>query len=40
MLTFLGQSLVPGDPILAIISPEEAGNLTPEALHQRRRSRR
>jgi peptide/nickel transport system permease protein len=36
MLTFLGQSLVPGDPILAVISPEEAGQLTPEALQQRR----
>lgn len=36
VLTFLGQSLVPGDPILAIISPEEAGSLTVEALQQRR----
>ncbi len=36
VLTFLGQSLIPGDPILAIISPEEAGALTVEALQLRR----
>ncbi len=40
MLTFLGQSLIPGDPILAVIGADEAGALSqvdPQALEQRRR---
>jgi peptide/nickel transport system permease protein len=40
MLTFLGQALIPGDPILAVIGAEEAGalaQLDPAALEQQRR---
>ena len=36
VLTFLGISLIPGDPVLAFVSPEEVGQLTPEALQARR----
>ena len=36
MLTFLGQSLIPGDPILTVIGPDEAGSLTKDVLDQRR----
>jgi peptide/nickel transport system permease protein len=40
MLTFLGQSLIPGDPILAVIGADEAGalgDLGPEVLEAKRR---
>ena len=39
MLAFLGQSLIPGDPILAVIGADEAGalgDLGPEVLEQKR----
>jgi peptide/nickel transport system permease protein len=39
MLTFLGQSLIPGDPILAVIGADEAGalgDLGPEVLEAKR----
>jgi peptide/nickel transport system permease protein len=37
MLTFLGQSLIPGDPIFSILPPGEADNLTKEDLDAARR---
>ncbi len=39
MLTFMGQALIPGDPILAVIGADEASNLGqlgPEVLQQKR----
>ncbi len=36
LLTFIGQSLIPGDPILAIIGADEAGQLSQDMLQQRR----
>ena len=36
LLTFIGQSLIPGDPVLAVIGPDEAGSLTKDVLDQKR----
>jgi peptide/nickel transport system permease protein len=36
VLAFMGQSLIPGDPILAVLGADEAGNLTADVLQQKR----
>jgi peptide/nickel transport system permease protein len=37
MLTFLGQQLIPGDPVLAVLGATEVEALTPELLEERRK---
>jgi len=36
MLAFLGQSLIPGDPVLAVLGADQAESLTPEVLQAKK----